>query len=80
MVTRGQGGRGPRGSEGPRADVPRALFSEKLADLRADGGGSFALLILMGGDDVHERAADDHAVGDLGDGLDVGGGGDAEAD
>ena len=34
----------------------------------------------MGGDDVHEGAADDHAVGDLGDGLDVGGGGDAEAD
>ena len=34
----------------------------------------------MGGDDVHEGAADDHAVGDLGDGLDVGGGRDAEAD
>ena len=34
----------------------------------------------MGRHDVHQGAADDHAVGDLGDGLDVGGGGDAEAD
>ena len=59
---------------------PRALFSQQFPDLRADGGGGFALLVLMGGDDVHEGAADDHAVGDLGDGLDVGGGRDAEAD
>ena len=55
------------------------LFSEQFPDLRADGGGGFAFLVLMGGDDVDECTADDHAVGDLGDGLDVGGGGDAEA-
>ena len=34
----------------------------------------------MCGDDVHEGAADDYTVRDLGDGLDVGGGGDTEAD
>ena len=33
----------------------------------------------MGGHHVHEGATDDHAVRDLGDGLDMGGGGDAEA-